>query len=86
MACLAVGMTSLIYGYQKRTLKQNATDEVRRFLITIAIVTTILSLIGALKSFWNGFQNIFHVDRWKIAIFWLHSRRKCCEMQIKKVK
>lgn len=57
--CLAVGMTSLIYGYQKRTMKQNATDEVRSFLITTAIVTTILSIIGAFKSCWNHIQNIF---------------------------
>jgi TRAP-type C4-dicarboxylate transport system permease small subunit len=50
VACFVVGMVSLIYGYQLGMMKLYSTDDVRRSMIAFAVVTTILSLIGAMKS------------------------------------
>ena len=47
--CFVTGMVSLIYGYKKNTVKRNSTEEIRMGLTILAIITTILSLIGATK-------------------------------------
>ncbi|CAO1344119.1 unnamed protein product [Diamesa hyperborea] len=48
--CFVTGMVSLIYGYKKNTVKRNSTDDIRLGLTIFAIITTILSLVGAIKT------------------------------------
>lgn len=48
---LFTGMVSLYYGYEYKYFKESDTKDVRPWLITIMIVTTILSLVGALIAF-----------------------------------
>lgn len=43
-------MVALYYGYDKGFMVQNARDDIRIWLQTLAITTIILSLIGALRS------------------------------------
>lgn len=49
--CFVIGMVSLIYGYRYGSTHDLFTSvDVEYSLIGIAIVTTVLSLIGAVKS------------------------------------
>lgn len=48
--CFVTGMVSLVYGYQKNTVRKNSTEDIRLGLLIITSITTILSLIGAVKT------------------------------------
>jgi cytochrome b subunit of formate dehydrogenase len=59
ISCFVVGMVSLVYGYRLGMMIQYSTNDVRYPLIAIAITTSILSLIGALKSSLNFLKSLF---------------------------
>ena len=48
--CFLVGMASLIYGYLNGMMILYSTNDARYTLIAIAVVTSILSLIGPTRS------------------------------------
>lgn len=43
-------MVTLFYGYDKGFMKENSRDDIRMWLQALAIITIVLSLIGALRS------------------------------------
>lgn len=43
-------MTALYYGYDKGFMRRAATNDIRMWLQALAIITIVLSLIGALRS------------------------------------
>jgi Eukaryotic cytochrome b561 len=51
--CFVVGMASLIYGYLNGMMILYSTSDARYTLIAIAVVTSILSLIGPACSAFN---------------------------------
>lgn len=59
IVCFVVGMVSLIYGYQLGMMRLYSTDDVRRSLIAFAVITTILSLVGAIKSILVYLKSLF---------------------------
>lgn len=46
-------MVTLYHGYEKGFLRRNSTDEIRMWLKALAIITIVLSLLGALRTFYN---------------------------------
>lgn len=43
-------MVALNYGYDKGFMRENSRDDIRMWLQAFAIITILLSLIGALRS------------------------------------
>lgn len=57
----SIGMVALFYGYEKKIVKQQSHDEVRIGLKVLAIVTILLSLVGALQSLVRQFRSSFRI-------------------------
>ena len=60
IACLVTGMVSLIYGY-KHTMSHGivSSKQMELSLIAVAIITTILSLVGAARSSFESARKFF---------------------------
>lgn len=53
------GMIALYFGYDKGFMKENSRDDIRMWLQALAIITILLSLIGALRSTLKFIRAIF---------------------------
>lgn len=47
---LNLGMVSLWFGYDKKFMEQNSREDIRMWLQALAIITIVLSLIGAVRA------------------------------------
>lgn len=52
-------MTALFFGYDKNFMKFNSREDIRMWLQAVAIITILLSLIGALKASYNLIRTAF---------------------------
>lgn len=52
-------MVALYYGYDKGYMVENARSDVRIGLQAFAIISIILSLLGAVGAAYNHIQNVF---------------------------
>ncbi|XP_055300560.1 transmembrane reductase CYB561D2-like isoform X2 [Sitodiplosis mosellana] len=50
IAAFVLGMVALYFGYDKGFMEKNSREDIRMWLQALAIITIILSLIGALRS------------------------------------
>ncbi|XP_033220130.1 cytochrome b561 domain-containing protein 2-like [Belonocnema kinseyi] len=57
--CFVIGMTSLLYGLEKRWMKNNATEGMAKTCIIFTYVITLFSLFGAIRSLFNQAGSIF---------------------------
>ncbi|XP_055300562.1 transmembrane reductase CYB561D2-like [Sitodiplosis mosellana] len=55
-----LGMIALFIGYDKGYMKKNSSDEIRLGLQILAIITVILSLIGAWRTAINHIRNVMN--------------------------
>lgn len=53
IGCFVIGMTSLLYGYEKKWMKINASDEMTLTCVIFTYAITVFSLVGALGSLCN---------------------------------
>lgn len=52
-------MTALYFGYDKGYMKTRSRDDIRMWLQIVAIITIVLSLVGALRSLYRQFRATF---------------------------
>lgn len=52
-------MVALYYGYDKKFMVRNSNENIKLALKIVAIVTLILSLIGAVRSMYRQVKIIF---------------------------
>ncbi|XP_031624356.1 cytochrome b561 domain-containing protein 2-like [Contarinia nasturtii] len=50
LIAFVLGMTSLYFGYDKGFMKLNSREDIRLWLQALAIITILLSLVGAIRS------------------------------------
>ncbi|XP_051175184.1 uncharacterized protein LOC127290554 [Leptopilina boulardi] len=53
IGCFVIGMTSLLYGYEKKWMKVNASYEMNLTCVILTYAITVFSLVGALSSLCN---------------------------------
>uniref|UniRef100_A0A336LK63 ascorbate ferrireductase (transmembrane) n=1 Tax=Culicoides sonorensis TaxID=179676 RepID=A0A336LK63_CULSO len=56
--CFSFGMISLYFGFEKRIVIHNATNEVKMFLQISCLITTVIICTGALKTLFHYFKTI----------------------------
>lgn len=57
--CFRTGMVSLWFGYDKGWMRANSRADIRMWLQAVAIITILLSLIGALRANLNLMKTAF---------------------------
>lgn len=55
-------MTALYFGYDKNFMKKNSREDIRMWLQILAIITIILSLVGALRTLMNQIRVVFRLN------------------------
>lgn len=53
IGCFVIGMTSLLYGYEKKWMTIKATDEMKLTSVILTYAITVFSLVGAFGSLFN---------------------------------
>lgn len=53
------GMTALHFGYDRKYMIKNSREDIRMWLQIFAIITIVLSLVGALRTLFNQLRVIF---------------------------
>ena len=48
--CFVIGMTSMLYGLEKRWMKKNSTNDMTKTCIIFTYAITLFSLFGAIRS------------------------------------
>lgn len=58
LVTFVLGMAALYYGFNKRTVKAYATDEIRWTLKIFVCITIVTSSLAALKSGYQQFKDV----------------------------
>lgn len=52
-------MVALYFGYDKKYMIHNSREDIRMWLQALAVITIVLSLIGALRTLLNQMRILF---------------------------
>ncbi|XP_037049821.1 uncharacterized protein LOC119084089 [Bradysia coprophila] len=63
LVTFVLGMAALYYGFEKRTIREYATEEVRWILKIFLCITIVTSSIAALKSGYQQFKDVIGTTR-----------------------
>lgn len=66
--CFVIGMTSLLYGLEKRWMKKNSTEGMAKTCIIFTYAITLFSLLGAIRSLFNQAVSIH--QKKNVKIYW----------------